>query len=248
MSRNFIAIIPARYASSRFPGKPLAMIRGKPMIQRVYEGVASCGRISAVYVATDDNRIYDVVRGFGGEAVMTSPDHASGTDRLAECARKLGLSDDDAVLNIQGDEPLFGAEMAGELAGTLDDPSVYMGTLKEEIRSPADAESLNVVKVITDVKGDAIYFSRRPIPFARDGAAPAMYRHVGVYAYTKEFLLKLSALPRTPLERAESLEQLRAIENGYRIRVAETRHRTIGVDTPVDLALVEQYMEKNGLE
>lgn len=244
---KFIAIIPARYSSSRFPGKPLAQICGKPMIQRVYENVVICKDVSEIYVATDDERIYQAVVNFGGKAIMTSASHSCGTDRLAECARKLNLSDDDVILNIQGDEPLIRPEMVQDLISIFYDHSVYMGTLKKEITLNEEIENSNVVKVITDVNNDALYFSRYSIPFVRNEGIIKKYKHIGVYGYTKQFLLKFSGMNKTPLEQTESLEQLRVLENGFKIRVKETKYQTIGVDTKEQLKQVEKYIEENGL-
>ena len=237
-----VAIIPARYGSSRFPGKPLALIAGKPMVRHVYERVMSI--LPEVYVATDDERIYDAVKGFGGRALMTSGKHCCGTDRLAECALmpELGLEGGDLILNIQGDEPLIRPEMVRDLIGCFDDPQVVMGTLKKEITRPEDLDNPNVVKVVTDVNGDALYFSRFCIPFERGGAAAKHYKHVGVYGYKKDFLLKFSRMQRSSLEAGESLEQLRVLENGYRIRVRETIYDTVGVDTPEQLEEIEKYL------
>ena len=241
-----IGVIPARYRSTRFPGKPLADICGKPMIQWVYESAVKVKQIEAVYVATDDVRIFDSVTGFGGQALMTSPDHTCGTDRLAECARVLDLGDDDVILNIQGDEPLIQPEMILDLLSLFTCPDVYMGTLKKRIENKEELENPNVVKVITDVNDDAIYFSRYCIPYERDDAHTVHYKHIGIYGYRVWFLKKFSAMEKTVLERAESLEQLRVIENGMKIRVKETVYETVGVDTPEQLALVEQRLKEAG--
>lgn len=243
-SSKLIAVIPARYGSSRFPGKPLAMIAGKPMIQWVVENVCKVDGLSGVYVATDDKRIYDTVAAFGGKALMTSPEHTCGTDRLAECINLLGLKDEDVVLNIQGDEPLIKPEMVLDLISTFDDESVYMGTLKKRIENEEEIKNTNVVKVINDIKGDAIYFSRYPIPYERDGKPRVHYKHVGTYGYKVWFLNKFSKMQKTELEIAESLEQLRVIENGLKIRVKETSWQTIGVDTPEQIAQVEILINK----
>lgn len=241
---KIVAVIPARYGSSRFPGKPLAFIAGKPMIQWVYENVSKVEFLDAVYVATDSKRIFEVVKSFGGQALMTASTHACGTDRLAECAEIIGLDDEDIVLNIQGDEPLIKPEMVEDLATTFDDSSVYMGTLKKLIDNPEELENSNVVKVITDVNDDAIYFSRYTLPYERDGIKRRHFKHVGVYGYKTWFLKKYSKMEKTELEIAESLEQLRVIENGYKIRVKETKWQTVGVDTPEQIADVERELEK----
>lgn len=240
---KIIAVIPARYSSSRFPGKPLARIKGKMMIQHVYENVQNVRQVDAVYVATDDQRIYDAVETFGGHAIMTSPTHTCGTDRIAECARLLSLNDDDLILNIQGDEPLIRREMILDLIGCFDQEDVYMGTLKKEILDPDELTNPNVVKVITNKNDDAIYFSRYCLPYERDTKKVKHYKHIGVYGYKKWFLMKYSGIPKTDLEISESLEQLRVIENNYQIRVKETDYQTVGVDTPEQIAQVEALME-----
>lgn len=237
-----VAIIPSRYASSRFPGKPLAMIAGKSMIQHVYERVSMTEGIDAVYVATDDKRIYDAVTAFSGRAIMTSAEHQCGTDRLAECVATLALAPDDLVLNIQGDEPLIRPEMIRDLISCFEDPDVVMGTLKKEITDEAELNNPNVVKVVTDIHGDALYFSRYPLPYQRGEGAVKHYKHIGVYGYSADFLCRFSRMSRTSLEKSESLEQLRVLENGYRIRVKETEYQTVGVDTPEQLKEVEDLI------
>lgn len=242
---KIIAIIPARYQSSRFPGKPLAQINGKPMIQWVYERVSSIQKISQTYVATDDERIAECVQQFDGEAIMTSAKHESGSDRLAECIEILKLNEDDIILNIQGDEPLIQEIMVQELISTISDQDVYMGTLKERITNVDDIENPNIVKVITDVNDNAVYFSRYPVPYDRSGLKDLVYyRHVGVYAYRVFFLKRFTQLPKSYLEIAESLEQLRVLENSYKIRVLETQCSSIGVDTVEQLKLVEEIMRR----
>jgi 3-deoxy-manno-octulosonate cytidylyltransferase (CMP-KDO synthetase) len=233
-----VAIIPARYHSNRFKGKPLAVICGKPMIQHVYERARAATILSRVAVATDDERIADCVRGFGGEVVMTSRDHVSGTDRLAEAATIMDIPEQDVVVNIQGDQPLFPSEIIGQVAQPLlDDPSLPMATLiykiirKEEINDP------NHVKTVFDRHGMALYFSRASIPFQRnpeEAPSPTYYKHLGFYAYRKGFLLSFVALPEGEWERFEKLEQLRALEYGYGIKVVLTGHDSIEVDTPAD--------------
>ncbi len=238
------AVIPARYASTRFPGKALADIGGKPMIQHVYERTCRASLVTRVIVATDDPRIADVVARIGGEVIMTSASHETGTDRLAEVA--LGL-DSDLVVNVQGDEPLIDPAMIDQaIEPFLADPELRMGTLKTRILCLHDFLSPNVVKVVTDVNGYALYFSRSPLPFFRDKwqdlkddsfACGKMlcYKHVGLYVYRRDYLLQFAALPPTFLEISEKLEQLRAVEHGVRIRVVETEFSSIGVDTPEDL-------------
>lgn len=244
---KIVAIIPSRYASSRFPGKPLALILGKPMIQWVYENVRKAGILDSVYVATDDQRIQDCVESFGGEVLMTSSAHTCGTDRLAECVELLGLEDEDIVFNIQGDEPLVRPEMIMDLVGTFDSPSVYMGTLKKKIELEDELNNPNVVKVITDVYDNAIYFSRYTLPYERDGIGRTHYKHIGAYGYKTWFLKKFSKMPKTELELSESLEQLRVIENGLKIRVKETTWQTLGVDTPEQIVQVEEALVKVGI-
>ena len=244
---KIIAIIPSRYASSRFPGKPLASIAGHPMIEWVYHNVKRVKELNQVYVATDDQRIFDCVNGFGGSAIMTSANHTCGTDRLAECAYILKLDDDDIVINIQGDEPLIAPEMILDLYHSFDDSNVYMATLKKLIERDAELSNPNVVKVITDRNDDAIYFSRYCIPFERDKEQVNHYKHICAYGYKTWFLKEYSKMKKTSLERAESLEQLRVIENGYKIRVTETKYQTIGVDTPEQIKDVENEIILRGL-
>jgi len=238
-----ISIIPARYASTRFPGKPLATIMGKPMIQHIYERVLLVKGLDAVYVATDDQRIFEVVKGFGGSVLMTSEAHTCGTDRLSECAEKLGLSDEDLILNIQGDEPLIRPEMVEDLISIFDDTSVYMGTLKKKITVESELNNPNIVKVITNLDEEALYFSRYCLPYERNTGFATHFKHIGMYGYTKNFLMKYSKMPKTTLEQAESLEQLRVLENGFKIKVKETMYSTIGVDTPEQLKEVEERMK-----
>lgn len=236
-----IAVIPARYGSTRFEGKPLAMICGKPMIQHVYENASKCSQIDRLIVATDDERIERVVRGFGGEVCMTEPTHTSGTDRVAEVMRRY---QSDIVVNVQGDEPLLTSEAITEaLKPFFGDGMVLMSTLKTRILDHAEVTDPNVVKVVTDQKGFALYFSRSPIPFY-DGLCglSEMFRHVGIYVYTRDFLLTFSRLPQTTLEKRERLEQLRALEHGYKIQVVETKYRPIGVDTPEDIIRAERAL------
>jgi 3-deoxy-manno-octulosonate cytidylyltransferase (CMP-KDO synthetase) len=234
-----VAIIPARFESTRLPGKPLAEIAGRPMIEHVYRRAALARSISRVIVATDDQRIASAVAQFGGEAVMTSTAHQSGTDRLAEVARTLMA---DIIVNVQGDEPLLEPAMIDEAVAPLAaDPSTEMSTLRRRVDDPADLVDPNVVKVVVDRNGFAMYFSRAAIPFFRSGQRTTdVWRHIGLYVYRRECLLRLAALPQTALERAENLEQLRALEYGIRIRAIETRFDSIGVDTQADLDKVRQ--------
>jgi 3-deoxy-manno-octulosonate cytidylyltransferase (CMP-KDO synthetase) len=247
------AIIPARFGSTRFEGKALADICGKPMIQHVYERTSRSALVSDVVVATDDDRIAAAVRRFGGRAEMTSTGHETGTDRLAEVAARL---DSDIIVNVQGDEPLIEPAMIDEAIEPLTtDASLLMSTLKERIKTLHDFLSPNVVKVVTDWEGYALYFSRSPLPHFRDkwndlkdekfsSGRLLCYKHVGLYVYRREFLLQYSQMAPTYLELAEKLEQLRVLENGYRIKVVETSYDSIGVDTPADLAAVVEKMKK----
>jgi 3-deoxy-manno-octulosonate cytidylyltransferase (CMP-KDO synthetase) len=238
VSAKIVAVIPARYQSTRLPGKALADIAGQPMIEHVYRRSADAAGIDAVIIATDDERIAAAARGFGGEVMMTSASHRSGTDRVAEVARSLQC---DIVVNVQGDEPLIPAAMIEEVIAPFRDASVVMTTLRRRIVDDADRLSPHVVKVVVDRNDDALYFSRVPIPYTRNagtdvpaGTSPA-FKHVGLYGYRRAFLLELAALAPTPLELSESLEQLRALEHGFRIRTPETIHDSVGVDTPEDL-------------
>lgn len=237
--KTVIAVIPSRYGSSRFPGKPLAMIAGKPMIQRVYEQVKCVDGIGKVVVATDDARIYDAVKSFGGEAVMTG-ECSCGTERVYEAVKEEPC---DIAINVQGDEPLIKPEMIRELVSAFEEEAVSMATLCKEITAAADIENPNIVKVARDKRNDALYFSRHAIPYNRDGKNDVKYlKHIGIYGYTKEFLRTYMGLPRTPLEEAESLEQLRVLEHGYKIRVIETRFDSIGVDRPEDILRIEREL------
>jgi 3-deoxy-manno-octulosonate cytidylyltransferase (CMP-KDO synthetase) len=236
-------IIPARFASTRFPGKPLAMVAGKPMIQRVYEQSVKAVSLNDVFVATDDSRIEKAVSGFGGSVIMTSEKHKSGTDRCMEAVEKLELAGKifDAVINIQGDEPFIEPESIETVAGLFSDPDVQIATLAKEIARIEDLFNPNVNKVIIDKQGNAIYFSRHPIPFMKDRDQSAWIenhtylKHLGIYGYRTSVLRQITRLGISGLEKAESLEQLRWIENGYRIRVGISRFDSIAVDTPEDL-------------
>ena len=244
---NIYAFIPARYGSSRFPGKPLAMIAGKPMIQHAYERALACPELSKVFVATDDDRIFKCVQDFGGNALMTRPDHPSGTDRIAEAAREVGVKDRDLVVNIQGDQPAFQPEVVSALIEPLmADESVPMSTLKCQIRHGEDIDNPNHVKVVTDNRGFALYFSRCPIPFCRDvNPGQVHYKHLGFYCFRMDFLVRFTALPEGRLESLEKLEQLRALENGYKISVPESRYDSIEVDVPDDVKAIERHLGAN---
>jgi len=250
------AVIPARYHSIRLPGKPLADIAGEPMIRWVYERAQRARLVDEVWVGTDDERIHKVVLSFGGNSQMTSSNHRSGTDRIAEIAKN---KDWDVVVNVQGDEPLLDPAMVDSVINCLHkDSSVYMSTLKREITAQDEIINPNVVKVVTDLNGFALYFSRSPLPYFRQiwqnikniGYEPLphlVFKHIGLYAYRRDFLLHLSDLEPTPLEKIEHLEQLRVLENGYKIKVITSEKDTIGVDSFGDLERVRQIVKSRGL-
>lgn len=247
-----MAIIPARYASTRFPGKPLALLGGKPVIQWVWENVSAMPELACAVVATDDERIAEAVEGFGGRAVMTASTHRSGTDRCGEVVRKLREEGQtfDVAINVQGDEPFVRQEQLRSLVDCFADGEVQIATLKTAIHSTAELMSPNNVKVVCDLRGRALYFSRQPLPHVR-GVEPERwmerhpyFKHVGIYAFRTETLEALVRLQQSPLELCESLEQLRWLENGYEIQVKETAVANIGIDTPADMALAEQYLTK----
>ena len=266
---KFMAIIPARYASTRYPGKPLAILGGKTVIQRVYEQVKSVlddvyvatdddrrvyeqvkSVLDDVYVATDDQRIFDAVVAFGGKAVMTRADHKSGTDRIEEAAEKIGL-DADVIINVQGDEPFIQPSQIETLMHLFDAPETQIGTLGKLFESIEAIENPNSPKIVTDNRGFALYFSRSVIPYIRGkernewfGEYPFL-KHLGVYAYRREVLAEVTKLPQSSLEKAESLEQLRWLQNGYRIRVGMTDIETVGIDTPEDLTRAEEFLLKH---
>jgi 3-deoxy-manno-octulosonate cytidylyltransferase (CMP-KDO synthetase) len=251
---SVVAIIPARYGSTRFPGKPLVEIGGKPMVQHVYESASKVRQVDRVLVATDDRRIEQAVNGFGGEVMLTSKHHASGTDRLAEVARKIRA---DWLVNVQGDLPFIRSDTIVRAIRPLKrDRTIPMGTVCTAIYEEKEWRNANVVKVLIDRAGFALYFSRSPIPFVRNGVVEPSrkkslrsnrrlwgYRHLGLYVYRRDFLLKFARLRPTVLEQIESLEQLRALENGYRIYVTEVDERGIEVDTPADLETAERYLK-----
>jgi 3-deoxy-manno-octulosonate cytidylyltransferase (CMP-KDO synthetase) len=243
---KFTAIIPARYASTRFPGKPLAILGGKTVIQRVYEQAVNV--LGQAYVATDDERILQAVEAFGGQAVMTRTDHKSGTDRIQEAAEKIH-TDADVIINVQGDEPFIQRSQIETLCHLFDDPQTQIGTLGKRFESIEAVENPNSPKIVTDTKGFALYFSRSVIPFIRGtergewfGRFPFL-KHLGIYAYRRNVLEEITKLPQSTLEMAESLEQLRWLQNGYRIRVGETDVETVGIDTPEDLQRAEEFLK-----
>ena len=246
---TFTAIIPARYASTRFPGKPLAVLGGKTVIQRVYEQVSNV--LNEVYVATDDERIFSCVESFGGKAVMTRKDHQSGTDRIQEAVERTGTQAD-VIINVQGDEPFIQPSQIQTLMQLFDDLSTQIGTLGKPFESMEAVENPNSPKIVTDNRGFALYFSRSIIPYIRGkeriewfGEYPFL-KHLGVYAYRREVLAEVTKLPQSPLEKAESLEQLRWLQNGYRIRVGLTDVETVGIDTPEDLQRAEVLLNQIG--
>lgn len=248
---KFAAIIPARYASTRFPGKPLAMLGGKPIIQRVYERVSSC--VAETYVATDDERIYNTVEKFGGKAIMTRTDHKSGTDRCWEAVSKLGAERFDVIINVQGDEPFIHTQQIEALRDCFNAPATQIATLVKPFGHDAPIETMenpNSPKVVVSPDGRALYFSRSIIPYLRNRDKAewmkhhTYYKHIGIYAYRTTVLKEITMLQPSPLELAESLEQLRWLENGYQIQVGITDIETIGIDTPEDLARAEEELNK----
>jgi 3-deoxy-manno-octulosonate cytidylyltransferase (CMP-KDO synthetase) len=233
-----LCVIPARYASTRLPGKPLKDIAGKPMVVRVYERASQARLVDETLVATDDERIKAAVEAAGGRAMLTRADHPTGTDRLAEVAE--AYPEVDLIINVQGDEPLIEPALIDELAGQFEsDAGLQMATVKAEIKEEAEQKNPNNVKVVCDKAGYALYFSRSLMPYPRKGGCP-VYKHIGIYAYRRDFLLHYAKMEPTPLEQAESLEQLRALENGYRIKVVETKAKFVGVDTVEDLERVNE--------
>jgi 3-deoxy-manno-octulosonate cytidylyltransferase (CMP-KDO synthetase) len=243
---KFIAIIPARYASTRFPGKPLAILGRKTVIQRVYEQAYDV--LEEAYVATDDTRIYDAVTAFGGKAVMTSANHKSGTDRIEEAAEKIG-TDADVIINVQGDEPFIQRSQLETVKSLFNDPQTQIATLGKPFESIEAVENPNSPKIVTDINSYAMYFSRSVIPHVRGKereqwlASFPYLKHIGLYAYRREVLAAITKLPQSPLELAESLEQLRWLQNGYRIKVGITNVETVGIDTPEDLERAEAFLK-----
>lgn len=239
---KFLGVIPARYASTRLEGKPLADIDGHSMIEWVYKRTLA-SNLDMVVVATDNQLVYDKVKSFGGEVVMTSENHPNGTSRIAEVAEI--YSEFDVIINVQGDEPLIEKEMINSLITPfLKEPNLSMATLKHRIDTIEEVENPNNVKVVT-TKGDyAIYFSRSPIPYPREMDMKNYFKHVGIYGYRRDFVIKYSQMAQTPLEISESLEQLRVLENGYRIKVLETPYKIVGVDTKEDLERVREIVKE----
>ena len=243
---KFIGIIPARYASTRFPGKPLALLGGKPVIQHVYEKVAAV--LETAYVATDDERIYDVVKSFGGQVVMTRTDHKSGTDRIEEAIEKIG-GEWDVVVNVQGDEPFVAKSQLDTICHCFDDPTTQIATLGKPFESMEAVQNPNSPKIIVDNMGFAMYFSRSVIPYVRGKEKSSwlthypFLKHLGIYAYRKDVLRQVTQLPQSSLEIAESLEQLRWLQNGFKIKVGTTDVETVGIDTPQDLDRAEEFLK-----
>lgn len=243
-SAKVVVVIPARYASTRLPGKPLVSLAGKPMIQLVYERAKLAQRIDHVVVATDDERIVKAVEAFGGQARMTRSDHRTGTERVAEVAAH---ESGDVFVNVQGDEPLLDpVALDTAVASLLEEPAAAIGTVATPIKTPADIMDPNVVKTVLDFDGNALYFSRAPVPWVRDTASKIQVRHLkhlGLYVFQREALLEYPTLPQGELERIEQLEQLRWLENGWKIRVAEVEHDAVSVDVPEDVARVEKLLQ-----
>lgn len=238
---KIIGVIPARYKSSRFPGKPLVSICGKPMIYWVYKQAEKVKEFDEIYVATDDERIKAACKEHNMKVIMTSDRHETGSDRVAEVATKV---EGDLFVNVQGDEPVINPEMIRQVISIfLEDDSVYFGSLKKEITDPEEIRATSTVKVVTDDKGDAMYFSRSVIPSnLKDGKLARVFRHVGIYAYKKDFLLKFSDMPQSELELGEGIEPLRAMQRGYKMRLKETSFTSIGVDLPEHVARVERVI------
>ena len=245
MINKVLAVIPARYGSTRLPGKVLADLAGKPLVWHVYDRASQASLVDEALVATDDQRVVDALRPLGVRVMLTRADHATGTDRLAEVARRCPA---EILVNVQGDEPLIDPNTIDDaIRPLLADPVLPMATVRHRLTDPQRIADPNVVKVVCDERGRALYFSRSPIPYLRDADTSATYwQHVGLYVYRREFLLQYAALPQTELEKAEKLEQLRALENGFPIAVVETEHESLGVDTPADLQWVRQQLGAYG--
>jgi len=245
-----LGVIPARYGSTRFPGKPLALIAGRPMIQHVYQRCLKARTLDRVVVATDDRRIYDCIRSFNGQAVMSSARHKSGSDRIAEIIEKTGYRGFDIIINIQGDEPLIDHKAIDLLAKSMKaEKNVQMATLASDFNSRQEIDDPNTAKIVTDIKGNALYFSRSPIPFIREtkkAEVRSYLKHIGMYAYRRDFLLQFTKWEEGRLESMEKLEQLRALENGVNIKVLYTKYNSLSVDTPDDIMAVEKYLKAGG--
>lgn len=240
IKKSVCVVIPARYDSTRFPGKPLVMLKGKPLIQHVYDRCEKAENVDKLIVATDDRRICDTVINFGGNVVMTSKDHPSGTDRIAQAVQEINC---DFVVNVQGDEPLIKPELIDSIiTSMLSESQVVVSTPITLIKDESDLNNPDVVKVVCDVNGYALYFSRYAIPFIRDGKTTKCYKHIGLYGYKKDFLLELVKYPQSSLEKAECLEQLRVLENGFKIKTVITDYECVGVDRPEDLEEVEKRL------
>lgn len=236
--RAATGVIPARYGATRFPGKPLALISGMPLIQRVYERAQKAKQLQQIIIATDDDRIFSASKAFGAHVRMTSLDHRSGTERVAEVAETLSSP---IIINIQGDEPLLHGQMIDDLVQALQDSEVPMATLASKVTDIERIHDQDIVKVVVDKDGYALYFSRSPIPFR---SADHFHQHIGIYGYQREFLMKFCGLPFSRLEASEGLEQLRALENGHRIKIVPTPFQVLSVDTPQDIIAVEQFIER----
>lgn len=241
---RIIGVIPARYKSSRFPGKPLATICGKPMIWWVYQQCIKVKEFDEVYVATDDEQIFNTCLEYDVNVIMTSQNHKTGTDRIGEVASKI---DADLYINIQGDEPLISPDEIRDLLSIFEDESVYFGSLRQEITDENELKATSTVKVVVDCNQDALYLSRSVIPSnIKDGVQTKFYKHIGIYGFKKDFLFKFIELPQSSLELGEGIESMRAVENGYKMRIYETKHKSIGVDLPEHIAVVEAEMRKRG--
>ena len=234
-----IVVIPARYYSTRFPAKVIAPLCGKPLIQHVYESAKNSKLIKDIIIATDNKKVLEIVESFGGKAVMTSHKHSCGTDRVAEVIKNINC---EVVVNLQADEPLIRGEMIDDVVDVLKDKKADIGTLAKKIEIPEEISDPNVVKVVFDKQNFALYFSRSIIPFCK-GISTSIYKHIGIYSYRKDILLKLTQLPESKLEKAEKLEQLRALENGFKIKIKITKYETIGIDTKEDLDKVEKLLK-----
>jgi len=250
---KIIGIIPARFASTRFPGKPLAKIRGISMIERVYRQCTKASTLSSVFVATDDKTIFKHVKSFGGNVVMTSPVHQSGTDRCMEAIRIIEDKHEelysDVIFNIQGDEPLIDPKVIDALAKAFRDPSVDIATVATAFSDSSSVQNPNTVKIVTDINQNALYFSRSPVPFFRNQApSPDQFlKHIGMYAYRKAILKQITGMPQSALEKTESLEQLRWLENGLKIKIIRCESEGLCVDVPDDIRIVEDFMNKNNM-